>query len=195
MGAVLPIVSIGATALGAVTGAIGARQQAAAASQNAAYQSQVARNNQIIAEQNAVAAQQTGQARAMNVGLRSRALFGRVRASQAASGIDVNSGSPVDVQETQRRIGELDQLTEAHNAELQAYGYRAQGANYGAEAGLDTMRAQQAQSAGGLGVASSLISGAGALANRFSWMSMNDGFGPFAGQGYGGIGPGTGGLY
>lgn len=183
MGAVLPVLSIGSTVLGAVTGAIGAGQSASAQSANAQYQAQVAENNRIIAEQNAGAAIQTGAAKTITAGLAERTRFGRVRAAQAANNIDVNSGSAVDVQAAQRELGRLDELTVAHDADLQAYGYRAQASNFGAEAQLDRARAQQARSAGGLGIASSLIGGAGALANRFSWMQMNDGFGPFGGGG------------
>lgn len=168
-------ISLGATAVGSIFGAIGAGQQASAQAANAQYQAAVARNNQLIAERNAGAAIQAGEAQATDVSLRGAAQLGRIRAGQAANNIDVNTGSAVDVQAAQRGMTALDTSRVMNRAQREAYGYRAQASNYGAQAQLEQAQAGQAQAAGRLGIMSSLVSGAGELSNRFLWMQQNAG--------------------
>lgn len=184
--------SLALTAIGAGIGAAGAAQSSAATAANAAYQSQVAKNNQIIAEQNAGLAIQSGVARSTTRSLQNAAAVGRLKAMQSVSAGDVNTGTAVNVRASQAEMGRLDTMTTMNTAELEGYGYRVQGQNYGAQAQLDTAQAAQARAAGGIGVATSLIGGAGQLSNRFLWMAQYGGRG-----GGGGIGDpfGTGGLY
>lgn len=54
-------------------------------------------------------------------------MVGQQRAGIAASGVDVNSGSAVDVQADTRHLGELDALTIRTNAAREAWGYQVQG--------------------------------------------------------------------
>lgn len=169
----LPAIGIGLGLGGSLLGGIGALGQSQAQAANAEFQAQVARNNQKVAEQNAGLAIQTGEEKATARGLAEAAQLGHVKASQAASGLDINVGSPVDVRAAQAKFGRLDALTEMNNAQLQAYGYRTQATNYLAQSYLDTAEAKQARAAGPLNFASSLIGGAGTAFNRFSWMQQN----------------------
>jgi hypothetical protein len=107
---------------GTLFSAIGAGQSAAAQSANAAYAAQVSKNNAIVAEQNADSAIQAGEEQATAASLRSAAQGGRIKAAQAANGVDVNVGSPVDVRASQAEMGQLDTMTTLRNAQLQAYG-------------------------------------------------------------------------
>lgn len=149
--------------LGAATSAFGAISSAQAQGANASYQAQVAQNNATIAAQNASAATKSGQAKAEQVGLANRAKLGAVVAGQAASGVDVNSGSNEDVARSQVELGQLDVGNTINNATLQAYGYRTQQTSFQAQAGLDTAQASQAGTAGALGAAGSLFQGASQL--------------------------------
>ena len=79
--------------------------------------------------------------------MKSAAASGRLKAGQAANGVDVNSGSAVAVQSGQRKAGLLDTATVANNAELQAYGYRSQAAGFNAQAGLERCRRSKRRSA------------------------------------------------
>ena len=165
--ATLAGISLFATAAGTVGQLVGARQQAAATSAAANYQAQVAANNQIIANQQAEAAIQRGQAEAQQQELKNRAQLGGILAAQAASGIDVGTGSARDVQESQRALGRLDTATTEHNAALTAYGYKTQGMNYQAQSGLERLSAQQAQAALPATITGTILGGAGQLSSKW----------------------------
>jgi hypothetical protein len=65
--------------------------------------------------------------------------IGAQRAFFASQGVDVNEGSPADVQANTAYLGELDALTIRNNAAREAWGYRAQAVDYsrrGAVAGF-----------------------------------------------------------
>lgn len=157
--------------VGSIVGAAGARKTADANAQAALYQSQVARNNAIIAERNANAAREAGRLQAEAQGMKTRAQAGAARAEQGASGIDVNSGTNLDVQESITDLGHLDALTILNNAAKNAQGFQAQGMNFAADAGLDVMKAKNAGTAGDYAVATSLLGGASSFSDK--WLSYN----------------------
>ena len=136
--------------------------EATAAGEAAAYQAQVARNNAIIAGYNATEAEQAGETQAYVTSQQAAAQGGRIKASQAANNIDVNTGSAVKVQQGARQAGQLNTETVLNNAELQAYGYRAQGTAYTQQAGLEQMQANNAPIATGLALAGGEYGAAGA---------------------------------
>ena len=159
-----------------VVGAVGAVASAGslvmggiAASNNANYQAQVAQNNAQIAQQNANAAMAAGAQKVQMEGMKNAAKMGAVKAAQAANGVDVNTGSNVDVQVSERQIGDLDEQQTQHNAQLQAYGYRTQASNFQAEAGLDQARADQAIPGSILSAGGGLLSSASGI--NFKWGS------------------------
>jgi hypothetical protein len=160
---------------GAATSAGGTLFAGAASSNAAAYASQVAANNAIIARQNAVHAEQAGEAQAQATSLRSAATGGKIKSAQAASGVDVNAGSAVDVQASQRQQGKLDTETVMSNAELQAYGYRTQATNFEAESQLDKAKSGYAMTGAEIGAAGSVLSNASGLG--FRWSDANPGTG------------------
>lgn len=147
---------------------MGAQSAASAASKNANYQAQVAANNQQIAEQNAKYATEAGTAKAEAQSLKGAAASGAIKAAIGANSVDVNSGSAVDVQETQKEINALDTQTVENNALLQAYGYRSQATNFGAESQLQAQEASQAGTAGDLAGAGSLLSGASSVGFKYA---------------------------
>lgn len=55
-----------------------------------------------------------------------RRTIGAQRARLAASGVEINDGSALDVQADTARLGELDALTIRNNAAREAWGYRVQ---------------------------------------------------------------------
>lgn len=163
----LQMISMGANVAGAVMGAFGSSAQGRAASDAAAYQAAVARNNQTIAEQNAQLAEQKGRQEEAAKREQTAQMMGSLRARAAGSGVDVNSGSPLNLQEDVARLGELDALTIRNNAARSAYGYRTQGADFGAQAGLLDVQAQNARKAGNIGAFSSIIGGASGVADKW----------------------------
>lgn len=122
------IASIAGTAL-SVGGAIAGGN---AGNANASYQAAVARNQATVMENNAIAAEQqadyvgkVGMTNAATESMKGAAKLARVRAGFAANGVDPNTGSAVDVEESQRETGKLNAETVLSDAELKAYGYRS----------------------------------------------------------------------
>lgn len=148
---------------GAVMNAVGAKRQADATSTAANYQAQVADNNAIAAEQSADYAIRSGQVKAGTQSQKGAALQGRVRAAIGASNINVNKGTPVDVQQSVAEQNKLDVETIIHNAQLEGQGYRNKAASFRSEAAMARARAANAQDAGDIGIAQSLIGGATAI--------------------------------
>ncbi len=125
-------------------------------------QSQIARNNSLIAQQNARYAMASGEQNAANEGLKTRADVGSLKAGQAAGGIDVNTGSAVDVRESKSETGLLDALTIRSNAARQAYGQDLEAQQYTAQSKLYRNQAKAAPYLGFLKAGGSLLSGAAA---------------------------------
>ena len=163
----LAAISIGTSLAGTAVSAYGAMQQGKAASEAAAYNAQVAENNRIIADQNAEYAVRAGISKAEQESLRGRAAMGEIKAAQAASAINTTLGSAVDVQTGAREANVLDVANVIQNAQLEAYGYRSEAANFGAEAGLARMEGKAAKSAGNISALGTLLSGAGAVSGKY----------------------------
>lgn len=160
MGVALPIIAIGATVVGTAISAYGAYSAGVTGKAVANYQAAVANNNATIAKQNADYATEAGNAKAQQQELTTRALIGSEISGQASSGLDVNSGSAVDVRRSAAALGTLSELNIRNNAAREAYGFTSQGSNYTAEAGLDTAKGSAALTSGELSAAGTLIGGA-----------------------------------
>jgi hypothetical protein len=164
---VLPVVAIAATVLAAGVSAYGAVQSGQASSAAASYQSQVAANNAIIANQNAQYATAAGAAQASQEQLKTAATIGAIRTNQAASGLDVNAGSNLDVQSSAKELGELNTLTIQNAAARQAYGYQTQSMSDVASGQLLSAQASQDTTAGLIGGASSVLGGASSASSEY----------------------------
>ncbi len=183
----LGIAGAGLSAVGAIEGGLSTSAQAQ-------YQSQVAENNKTIANQNAAYAAAAGSRQAADASMRSAATGGRIKAAQAANNIDVNTGSAVEVQKSEREVGQLSSLTAQNNALLQAYGYRSAATSYGAQAGLDVAAAAQAPIGATIGAAGGLLGNASALGYKYN-TSTSDAGGNLAGADSTGMGVVRGGIY
>jgi hypothetical protein len=155
-----------ATAVSGAVGAYGAIAQGKAQKSQARYQSAVERNNATIAGWQATDAQQRGQIEEQRQRLATARLRGAQRAGMAANGIEIDSGSPLDVLMDTAQLGELDALTIRSNAEREAYGFRSQSGNLMAQAGLTQMAGRSAQTAGYIGAGSTLLSTAATAGDR-----------------------------
>lgn len=192
----LAIGSLAATAGSGILGAFGASQAADATAASNDYKAQVARNNAIIADRNAAAARDSGNVQAQTNDLKTRAKGGDALVAQAANGLDVGSGTNVNVRNSIEDIGHLDTLTILNNASKNAAGFKAQGMNFTAEGQLDTAAASNARTAGEFNVATSLLGTAGSFSSKWAGYSRSGVFG--GGGSSGGMGlslTSTGGLY
>jgi hypothetical protein len=153
-------VSIGLAVASAAMAAVSSVQQAQQQSAQAKYQGAVAKNNQIIANQNAAAALKQGDNAAAESREKTQAMIGQQRASLAAQGGDINSGTALDIQSDTAGAGALDALTIKNNAAQQARQYQIQGNNFQADAQLQSMAGKNATAGGYTGVGTSLLGGA-----------------------------------
>lgn len=175
---ILLAVSLASAVGEGVSGAIGAKQQANAQAQSSKYNAAIDAQNATIALQNANWTEQAGEAQAGIQGEQNRATMGAIKVGQAASGVDVNTGSAADVQESAREIGALDALTIRSNATKQAYGYDVQAQQFKEEQQLGVAQAGYAEQAGNINMASSLIGGvSNASTNYLRYLQVNQGLG------------------
>jgi hypothetical protein len=165
--AVLAATSIAAAVASAGVGAYGAIESSEASSASAKYQAQVQANNSIIAQQNAQQATAAGEAQVTQSEFKTAAQIGAIKTNQAASGLDVNSGSDLDVQSSAKELGELDALTIRNQAARQAYGYQVQATSDTGQSQLSTASASQDLTAGAIGGVSSVIGGASSVSGKY----------------------------
>lgn len=126
------------------------------------YQAQVAQNNAKIMQRNAETALEAGQNAESMQRIKTGKEVAAVRAGAAAHGVDVNTGTPLDVQTATATSGELDALAVRYNAARQAYGYGVEAQNYKSQASMD-------QYAG----VNSMLQGVGNAASSYIGMSKS----------------------
>lgn len=168
MGLDVATLSMAAQAAGTVMSAVGAYNTGKANAAAARYQAGVARNNQIIAEQNAKFAEDKGNVEEQAQRQKTAQMIGAERALAGGAGVDVNTGSPLRLQSDTAMMGEMDALTIRNNAARAAWGYRAQGADFGAQAGMFGAQAENATRAGNLAAFSSIVGGASSVADKWA---------------------------
>jgi hypothetical protein len=123
----------------------------------------VATNNAATARNNATYAEESDRAQAEAVSLKGAATMGKIKTGQAASGIDVNTGSASNVQASELQVSKLDTAQTQANADLQAYGYRTQAAGYTAQSQLEEAEARQAPIGADLAAAGGILATASSL--------------------------------
>lgn len=155
-------------AVGSAVGAYSAIQNASAQRTAAAYQAQVAANDAQIAGMNANAAISQGNQQLQAAQEQAAQHQGMIRAVMGAGGVDLNSGSALRNQEGVAEVDQLNQATITSNAARSAWNFRTQGADFTSQSSLDTMRAQQQNTAGYMSGFSTLLSGAGQFANQYN---------------------------
>jgi hypothetical protein len=161
-------IGLGTSLLGTAAGVYGQVQAASAASGAAKYNQQIEQQNSQIANNNAVQAGQAGEAQAGAAQQKTRAEAGAIKANQAASNVDVNSGSAVDVQSSASELGELNAITVRGNAAKQAYSYETQAAGYQDQSNLSGAQAESASTAGEIGATSTFLGGLGSAGSNWA---------------------------
>lgn len=146
-------------AMGSISSAMGSSQSAGAQAGAYTYNSEIAQQNQEIANQNAELASESGEQQAAAQELKNRATVGSIKANQAASGIDVNQGSAVDVRASAAELGQLDAMNIRAEAARQAYAYQNQAQSYGEQSALDLASASNAKGAGRISETSTILGG------------------------------------
>lgn len=105
---------------------------------------QIANHNAELSEAQAQDALAIGAVNEQRQRAKTKQLIGSQRANLAAQGIDIETGSALDVQTGTAALGEDDALMIRTNAAREAWGYRAQASNYrfGGEVARTTAKQQ-----------------------------------------------------
>ena len=181
------VASLGAAGIGA----LGSIEQSKASAASAGYNAQVAQQNAQIATQNASFAGSQGQQEVAASGAQTKARIAATLANQGASGVDVNTGSDVNVRESEAKLGMLDALTIRSNAAKSAYGYQTQSVSDTGQAAL--LKSQQGSDilGGYLSGASNVLGGIGSAAKFSTYLSVTDptGLSGTPGEGVGNLTP------
>lgn len=166
------------SAVGTGVSVLGALKQGSAASSAAHTRAAVQTNNATIARQNAERAAQVGEEKAAMSQRDTRAKIGAMEASQAASGVDINNGSALDVRASETEFGQLDAQTIRSNAAREAYGYQTQATNMDSAASMSKAEAKNAKTSGFMNAATVLGTALGSSDNwgsRASSTALDDG--------------------
>lgn len=173
--AVAAAVSIGTSVVGTGVSVYGGIQQQKAAAKNSKYAAKVAKKNEARALLAAKDAERRGERDAARAKKASDRLKGRQRAVLAANGVDIGSGSAVDILEDTTRIGKADALAIRENAKREADDYRAQGESFSDEYKMNRKRAKQGIDP--FEVGATALTGATAVASKWYQFSSEGVFG------------------
>jgi len=159
--------SIGSSAGGSLLSALGSLNAGNARADMYSYRAGMAQLREKIALRNRDYAHEQGEDQLIRYGMKAKDVGSRIEATQAASGVDIGRGSPVQVRAGHRRVTEIDMRTIADNAARRAYGFETEAAYAEAEAGLYTRASKDARSAGKMAFATSLLSGVTSVSDKW----------------------------
>lgn len=167
--AALPALGSVIGAVSAVSSALGSINQGKSQAASARYNAQVQENNAQIAKNNATLAGQEGAANAGIQQQKTRATVGAIKAAQAANGVDVNSGSALDVRSSAAELGQLSAITIRSNAAKSAYAYQTGASSNEAQAQLDRQEAKNDIKAADITAGTSLLGKAASGSQSGLW--------------------------
>lgn len=181
-------IGLGSSAIGGVTGAIGGLFSGISQQRMYNYQAAVAQINAQIAQQNAEYSYQVGEQKSQQYGIQSAQQFGQIKAAQSSSGLDVNSGSALQTQQSQKFVSSMDLAQIRSDAAKTAYNYDVEATQYENQATLDKSAGANALTAGFINAGSSLLGGASSVASKWLqgqqmglWGGTSGGGGPSSG--------------
>jgi hypothetical protein len=175
-----PALIVAGQGVGAGMSAIGAYGQASSQKSNLGYEARVADFNATLAERQAQIAMEKGQFTVNQLRRDTAGLKGTQRATMAARGLDLTSGTPAEVLAGTDFMGEVDANQAEINAVREAFGYRTQKTNLENEA-----RAKRANASAirpGMAAATSLLGSATSMASSYYGFKKAGAFGGTSGK-------------
>lgn len=160
--------SIATAAAGTAATIYASEKSAASQQQTANYNAQVAKNNAALASQNSLTATEQGDAAVQRQYTISSQQQSATRAAMAANGIQLDSGSALQVQGDLARTGQRNVQAVQYNADANSVSYLNQAFQDESQSGLDIASGQQDAQAGNLGAASDFINGASGVSSKWS---------------------------
>lgn len=131
------------------------------------YQAGIAQINAKIARRNADMSYATGDKQAEKYGIKAGQQMGMIKAAQAASGLDIESGSNKQVQDSQAKVARTDMNQIYQNAAKVAYDYQTQAWQYDQEAKMKKKAGQNSMIAGVINAAGSIVGTSGSVASKW----------------------------
>lgn len=129
--------------------------------------------NAQVADENSRRAIERAQVAQQDQDIQTRFMLGEQIAAQAASGVDVGTGSPQYARMSARQLGRLDALKVRQSGELESYGFKVDAASGRAQAKAERM-------GGAFGLLGSFIEAGGAITAKMKQPRRN--FYPVPGQ-------------
>lgn len=123
--------------MGSIAQAVGGVMSSNAQLQQAKFQAGVSGQNAVLAGAGADQALYAGNTMAGRALTKGSELAGTEKADYAASGVDVNAGTPSNVMLSTKAMSAIDAATIQNNATRQAWGYKVQEGSDIQQAGLD----------------------------------------------------------
>lgn len=148
--------------------AFGQIWQGIAARRQANTEAAIARSNAKRARGAAAEAVSRGQFESRRHLIRTRQFAGSQRAAYGAGGVDVGFGSPADIVEETKRMGDVDAATIRYNAAQEAWGLKAKAVDYTTQAGMLRVVGQDALMSGIASGAGTMLTTMGSVASRRS---------------------------
>lgn len=195
MAQAMGVIGMGTSLAGGILGAQGAKESAQATQNSYNYQAGVAQINSKIDLQNADYATNVGGIQAQQFGLKEAQQEGQIKVVQAASGVDINSGTAKAVQASQTAIGTLDTAQIRANAAKTAYDYDVKSTMDLNQSTLDVMAGQNAIIAGNIQAETSILGGVSGVATKWQQGNQAGLWGSSSSSGTGFSLTNTGGLY
>lgn len=146
---------------GALLGGAGQIASADAQSKAAKYNAEVQRQNALMAERQARNVLDAGMREEQKQKAMTSQLMARQQAAQAANGVDVTFGTPLDLMVDTAKQGAIDALTIRTNAYRNYDDTRNQAVGYRNQSALYDMEARNSRTAGLLNAFGSTMSGLG----------------------------------
>ena len=165
--AAIPVAALVLTGIGTGVAAYGQYQSGVAQRQQANYQSKVAKNNAIMADRAAEGARSRGSVEELQSRLRTKQAIGTQRARSASMGVQVDTGSALDLVGDISQAGEFDALNIRYATELEAGGYTDQARQFRSDAQLRRIGGQQQEQAGLIDAGSTFLTGGGNVADKW----------------------------
>lgn len=164
-------ISLAGSGLGSLISGFGEKKASDATAKMYGYKAGIADLNRLVALNNRDYSLTTGDLEAQRYGMKARQVGGSIIAKQGASGIDLGTGSSVDVQKGHQYVTALDMATIRNNAARKAFNYQVEAETAGLQSQMYKAAAKDTKAAGNIKLAGSLISGATSVSSK--WLQGN----------------------
>lgn len=168
------VTTIVAAIASAAIGTVSAVQATNAQEAQYEYQAKVAKDNERTAQINATEARQKGIEDARLKRMKTLQQVGALQTAQAANGIDISTGTSLDLIEDTKTMGELDAMNSIYDAERTARNYEIQAGNFSNQSEIELASSKNSSSAGKLNAFGTALEGVGKTSSLVSdkWSTL-----------------------